>query len=192
MDEKRILESLKREDRSAFRELFDAYYDALILFANHLLNNAEAAEDVVQDCFVDFWVSRRFEHLDSGIGKYLFQSVKHAALNNLRGYRRREKHHASMQQEMKEEAETAETYNEELEILYAAIRQLPEERRKIFTLICLEGKKYQEVADMLQISINTVKTQMGRSFQFLRQTLGNRKFLVLILWRFRYKPARFS
>ena len=34
MDEKRILESLKKEDRSAFRELFDAYYDALILFAN--------------------------------------------------------------------------------------------------------------------------------------------------------------
>ena len=76
MDEKRILESLKKEDRSAFRELFDAYYDALILFANHLLNNAEAAEDVVQDCFVDFWISRRFEHLDGGIGKYLFQTCR--------------------------------------------------------------------------------------------------------------------
>ena len=177
MDEKRILESLKKEDRSAFRELFDAYYDALILFANHLLNNAEAAEDVVQDCFVDFWISRRFEHLDGGIGKYLFQSVKHAALNDLRGCRRREKRHASLQQEISEE---------ELEVLYAAIRQLPEERRKIFTLICLEGKKYQEVADMLQISINTVKTQMGRSFQFLRKMLGNHRFLILLFWRFKY------
>lgn len=186
MDEKRILESLKKEDRSAFRELFDAYYDALILFANHLLNNAEAAEDVVQDCFVDFWISRRFEHLDSGIGKYLFQSVKHAALNDLRGCRRREKRHASLQQEISEEEEATETYNEELEVLYAAIRQLPEERRKIFTLICLEGKKYQEVADMLQISINTVKTQMGRSFQFLRKMLGNHRFLILLFWRFKY------
>ena len=183
MDEKRILESLKKEDRSAFRELFDAYYDALILFANHLLNNAEAAEDVVQDCFVDFWISRRFEHLDGGIGKYLFQSVKHAALNDLRGCRRREKRHASLQQEISEEEEATETYNEELEVLYAAIRQLPEERRKIFTLICLEGKKYKEVADMLQISINTVKTQMGRSFQFLRKMLGNHRFLILLFWR---------
>ena len=89
MDEEKILECLKREERSAFRQLFDLYYDPLILFANHLLNNAEAAEDVVQDCFVDFWVNRRFEHMDTGIGKYLFQCVKHAALNDLRGSRRR-------------------------------------------------------------------------------------------------------
>ena len=89
-------------------------------------------------------------------------------------------------QEISEEEEATETYNEELEVLYAAIRQLPEERRKIFTLICLEGKKYQEVADMLQISINTVKTQMGRSFQFLRKMLGNHRFLILLFWRFKY------
>ena len=49
-----------------------------------------------------------------------------------------------------------------------------------------EGKKYQEVADMLQISINTVKTQMGRSFQFLRKILGNHRFLILLFWRFKY------
>ena len=183
MDEKKILERLKREDHSAFRQLFDAYYDALILFANHLLNNAEAAEDVVQDCFVDFWINRRFEHLDAGIDKYLFQCVKHADLNDLRGCRRREQRHAYMIQEMKEEEEATETSNEKLEILYAAIRQLPEERRKIFTLICLEGKKYQEVADLLQISVNTVKTQMGRSFQFLRKKLGNHKFYLLLFWR---------
>lgn len=182
MDEKKILERLKREDHSAFRQLFDAYYDALILFANHLLNNAEAAEDVVQDCFVDFWINRRFEHLDAGIDKYLFQCVKHAALNDLRGCRRREKRYASIKEEMKEEEEVTEISDEKLEILYAAIRQLPEERRKIFTMICLEGKKYQEVADILQISINTIKTQMGRSFQFLRKKLGNHRFYLLLFW----------
>lgn len=183
MDEKKILERLKQEDRLAFRQLFDAYYDALILFANHLLNDTEAAEDVVQDCFVDFWINRRFDNLDAGIGKYLFQCVKHAALNDLRGYRRREKRHASIMQELKVEEEVSENSDEKLEILYAAIRQLPEERRKIFTLICLEGKKYQEVADLLQISVNTVKTQMGRSFQFLRKKLGNHKFYLLLFWR---------
>lgn len=183
MDEEKILECLKREERSAFRQLFDLYYDPLILFTNHLLNNAEAAEDVVQDCFVDFWINRRFEHMDTGIGKYLFQGVKHAALNDLRGSRRREKRHASLIQEMEDEQEATETSDEKFEILYTAIRQFPEERRKIFILICLEGKKYREVADLLHISVNTVKTQMGRSFQFLREKLGHYRFYLLLFWR---------
>ena len=172
--------------KPATQVLIERYQKHLYAIAFNICRNQQDAEDVVQDCFVDFWISRRFEHLDGGIGKYLFQSVKHAALNDLRGCRRREKRHASLQQEISEEEEATETYNEELEVLYAAIRQLPEERRKIFTLICLEGKKYQEVADMLQISINTVKTQMGRSFQFLRKILGNHRFLILLFWRFKY------
>ena len=57
----------------------------------------------------------------------------------------------------------------EMEILYAAINQLPLERRRVFMMICAEGMKYQDVADALGFSINTVRTQMGRSMKFLRE-----------------------
>ena len=69
------------------------------------------------------------------------------------------------------------------EVLYKALNELPEERRKIFLMICLEGMKYQEVAEKLHISINTVKKQMGRSFKFLREKLQKNIFITLFqLW----------
>lgn len=60
-------------------------------------------------------------------------------------------------------------------------------------MVCLEGRKYQEVADLLGISVNTVRTQMGRAFQFLRVALDKRRFsmfLLIVLERIRGQEAR--
>lgn len=187
MDEEKILVDLKQGKEAAFREFFETYYEVLVLFANHLLNDPEAAEDVVQDCFVDFWQGRRFEHITTGIDKYIFQAVKHAALNDLRGSQRRTKRHMLAMQYLLQDGEEDGEKEEEWLFLYVAINRLPEERRRIFLMICLEGNKYQEVADLLQISVNTVKTQMGRAFQFLRETLkGHKSFVLLLFLRERY------
>ena len=144
---------------------FEIYYETLVMFANYWLNDPEAAEDTVQECFVDFWVNKRFENLSSGLDKYIFASVKHAALNYLRGNRRREERHAVVAGNWKEDGgEVAELNEEEIEYLYMTINRLPEERRKIFMMVCLEGRKYQEVADLLGISVNTVRTRDGAGF----------------------------
>ena len=66
--------------------------------------------------------------------------------------------------------------------MYLAIETLPEERKRVLHMVCMEGMKYQEVADRLGISINTVKTQMGRAFQFLRRALGADDTLILVLF----------
>ena len=178
MEIKEILVELKAGKPSAFRYLFDQYYDGLVLFANHWLNDAEAAEDVVQECFVDFWVNRRFEKITDGLDKYLVQSVKHASLNYIRASKRREFRHELAAEY--EDVSVQEEQQGEWERLYTAIQQLPEERKRIFMMVCLEGKKYKEVADLLGISINTVKTQMGRAFQYLRETLKSPETLILL------------
>ena len=143
---------------------------------------------------MDFWVNKRFENLSSGLDKYIFASVKHAALNYLRGNRRREERHAVVAGNWKEDGgEVAELNEEEIEYLYMTINRLPEERRRIFMMVCLEGRKYQEVADLLGISVNTVRTQMGRAFQFLRVALDKRRFsmfLLIVLERIRGREAR--
>lgn len=183
---KDILVELKSGKESAFRNLFDHYYEGLVLFANHWICDAEASEDIVQDCFIDFWVNRRFEKITDGLDKYLFQSVKHASLNYIRGCKRRDhRHELAMEYD---DLGLQDEQIDEWEALYAAIQRLPEERRKIFMMVCLEGRKYKEVADLLNISINTVKTQMGRSFQFLREALkGPESFVLLFLIHRVYK-----
>ena len=70
----------------------------------------------------------------------------------------------------------------EIEILYLTINLLPPERRRIFMMVYAEGKKYKEVADQLQISINTVRTQLTRSLKFLREKLGEQEFTILLFF----------
>ncbi len=191
MDRDDILILMKEGKECAFRYLFEIYYETLVMFANYWLNDPE---DTVQECFVDFWVNKRFENLSSGLDKYIFASVKHAALNYLRGNRRREERHAVVAGNWKEDGgEVAELNEEEIEYLYMTINRLPEERRRIFMMVCLEGRKYQEVADLLGISVNTVRTQMGRAFQFLRVALDKRRFsmfLLIVLERIQGREAR--
>ena len=66
--------------------------------------------------------------------------------------------------------------------MYKVIDLLPEERRNVFLLVFVEGMSYQEVADQLQISKNTVKTQLSRSLKFLRETLKDRYNAFLLFF----------
>ncbi len=175
-----ILAALKNGEKKAFKTFFSEYHDVLVLYATNILKDVDAAEDVVQDCFMNVWENSLYDNLSDGLDKYMFHLVKNAALNDLRGSKRREARHEKMMAEiptveiMKEDEQT------EIEILYSAINQLPPERRRIFMMICAEGKKYQEVADQLQISINTVRTQLMRSLKFLREKLKEQMISILL------------
>ena len=66
------------------------------------------------------------------------------------------------------------------------IDELPEQRRRILELAAFYGKTYQEIAEMLGISVNTVNTQMSRAYRFLRDRLNKDDLLVLFFFR-KYK-----
>ena len=185
----KILSLFKTNERLGFRLLYDSYHDSLLLFATQLLGDAEEASDVVQECLVDFWVNQRFQKLRESLERYLFSAVKHGRLNYLRNTRRRE----DRQEWVKEELyyEECEENVELIEQLYLAIEALPEERRKILHMVCIEGMKYQAVADQLGISINTVKTQLSRAFQYLRGNL-KKEVLSLLITFFKKKSSILS
>ena len=72
--------ALKKGEKSAFQAFFSEYYEVLVLFATGILKDVDAAEDVVQDCFVNVWENRHFEKLADGLDRYMFHLVKNAAL----------------------------------------------------------------------------------------------------------------
>ncbi len=67
--------------------------------------------------------------------------------------------------------------------LYTAINKIPDQRRRILELAAFESLTYKEIAQQLNISVNTVKTQMGRAYQFLKEELDPKNFLLLHLFR---------
>lgn len=178
-----ILDIFKVAEKKAFQLLYDMYYENLVLFANQIIDDSQAAEDVVQDCLVKFWVSKRYLTLDVGLDKYVFQAVKFSALNYMRGGKRKRAIHEHVTREMLSKESLSDDENAEiLEVVYKAIDQLPEERRRIFMMIFVDGKSYQEVMEQLQISKNTVKTQLSRSLKFLRKKLKNRYSEILLFF----------
>ena len=144
----------KNPEEETFKTFFLKYHDVLVLYAASILKNVDAAEDVVLGCFVQAWEDCK----------------------------RRKTRHEKMMEGMPVAEIMHEDEQTEIDVLYFAINQLPPERRRIFMMVYAEGKKYKEVAEHLQISINTVRTQLSRSLKFLREKLEGHMFTILLLY----------
>lgn len=167
----KILTLYKHDEKSAFRLLFETYYIPLVLFANRIIQNEHSSEDIVQETLISFWHKKRITNVNTALDYYLFESVKNKALDFLKSNDRRQEILTSAYDNYNKESILDPDEAEEYAKLYRMIEKLPEERRKIFKLVYIDGYKYKEVAELLGISINTVQTQLRRSLQFLREKL---------------------
>ena len=178
-----ILDLLKKDESGAFRLLFDRYYHNLLLYCYHILDDLETAEDIVQDCFVNLWNSKRLHSFSGDLDRFIFKMVKNQAFLFLREYKKRYNIQVSFSQESEiSHYDTLDESSKEIELLYQTIDKLPEKCRKVFLMACLNDKTYQEVADELGTSINTVKTQMKTALKFLRENLQEELFFTLLLF----------
>ena len=176
-----ILHLIKKDKSNAFQLLFEQYYDNLLLYSYHILDDLEAAEDIVQDCFVCLWNSKKLHSFTGNLDRYIFKMVKNRSFLFLKEHKKRYETQLSFSKENDtHHYDTTEEYQGTVEILYETINRLPEKCRKIFLMACLNDKGYQEIADELGISINTVKTQMKTALKFLRENLQEKTFLTLL------------
>lgn len=155
-------------DVDAFAVLFKANYKSLCISALLLVKDEEVAEDVVQDVFLKIWNKRTELDQVTNFSSYLYISVKNACLDQLR---------KAKYTEDISEIEISDTgldpfhsmsVKELNKNLQEATASLPVQCKIIFEMVYIDGKKYQEVADELGLSINTVKTQLKRALEKMR------------------------
>ncbi len=154
------------------REIFNLYYSDLCVFACKYVDNFDQAEDIVQNMFIDFWENRRFENLHLSLKSYLFTSVKNNALKYIRDNKkfRFEDIEACVSYDIGDQFRF-EDLQTIIKDLYRKIEDLPPQRRRVFKAIVFEKLKYSEVAENLQISVNTVKTHYSRAVKHLKQAM---------------------
>jgi RNA polymerase sigma-70 factor (ECF subfamily) len=168
-----------------FDVIYVAYYSRMIRFAKEYVLLEEDAENIVQDIFVLLWEKRDVLDIKVSLVPYLFTLVKNKCLDFLR-------HKMAGEEFAKEEYDARRMALEQFnyafssdedieEILTAAIHSLPERCREIFIKSRVEGKKYREIADELNISVNTVETQMSIALKKLRISLKDYLPLLLFL-----------
>ncbi|GAB3776506.1 hypothetical protein GCM10028818_22220 [Spirosoma horti] len=163
--------------------LFKEYYDRLVYFSVQIIRDQGQAQDITQDAFIKYWQEREAIFPNKvAIKNYLYSTVRNASLNVIRHNKvvddYREQHGFSETEELT--IMDAIISSEVMAELYSAIESLPANYRTISKMSYLEGKKNQEIADELNMSINTVKKQKQRALELLRLRLSPELLAVLL------------
>lgn len=180
-NDKIILDLLKKGDKAGFEMLFNLFYRPLVLYARQYIVKVEDAEDIVQEVFIRLWNFTNFADINSSIRSYIYQSVRNACINFLKSDSRKIMNPVDSIPDLTEEVMLDELeWNKYMEEIYSAVESLPPRTREIFKSIVLEKKKYKDVAQEMNISVNTVKTAFSRALSTLRANLSNGANVVLL------------
>jgi RNA polymerase sigma-70 factor (ECF subfamily) len=151
----------------SFELFFKQNYHRALLLAFRFVKDEMLAQDIVQEVFLAIWEKRETLAFSASLRPYLFTSIKNKCLT----YIHLNHENISIDQIKEPIAFEMDEFSEEderLARLAKGIKKLPPKCKEIFQLIIFEGKKYQETADILRISLNTVKTQMRIAYNLLR------------------------
>lgn len=182
LDDIQILEKLKEGDPLAYNQLFDKYYMPLCVYSLKYCDSFQLAEDIVQDLFVKLWDEKIYMKFDNPMSPYLFKAVKN---NTLQLIKKESKYQFDAIENivnnlMEEDSLDFTAIEEEKKKLHQQIEALPEKSKEVFKAIVLENMKYKEVAERLDISVNTVKTHYARALKQLRFKLDIIIMLMLV------------
>ena len=161
-----LLEQVAAGDQAAFRQIYAHFFKRLYQFAFAMIKTRESAEEIVEDVFVRIWQQREGVSAIRNLRVYLYTATKNAALNYLSQKARQNitepfDHIAIDLDGSAGSPEqlliTAETYRK----IQTAVEALPPRCKMIFKLVREDGLKYREIAEILNISINTIDAQMA-------------------------------
>lgn len=177
-----IIQEIRSGNRNAFEQFFRVHYQALCGFACSYVKDADQAEEVVQEAFVNFWEKREELAVDRSLKSYFYTSVRNKCLNYLKHLKVRAEYEKQELLDQKVTAPVDEDDDQQLSNkLNQAMETLPERCKEVFTLAKVNGWKYQEIADALGISIKTVENQMTKALKLLRVELKALLAWALIL-----------
>ncbi len=162
-----------KSNSSVVESLFDAYYVRLCEFAVRILKAEELAEDIVQEVFVGLCENPGLIPKDeSKTAPFLYSCVKNACFNSLRHKSIVDKHRSRI--DLTEEESVIEhiIHAEILGEIHHAISSLPPGCAAVFRKGYLEGLSNTKIAEQLNISINTVKSQKQRGLILLRKVIS--------------------
>lgn len=172
--DRRLGAALRRGEMPALEELLALHWNAVADYAERLLGSPDDAEDVVQHAFTRLWERRYRWGEDGSIRGFLYRVARNYALNEKRRQRVRSASEGMLQIHQEKEPPTPEEVRAGHELersLEAAIRALPERRREVFILVRFHGLSYAQVAEVMEISYQTVANQMSVALARLREVL---------------------
>ncbi len=181
MTDKEIISALQKKSESAFKALVSQFQDRVYNTCLGLLQQPEEAEEAAQDVFIEVYRSIDRFRGDAKLSTWIYRVATTKSLERIRK-QKTQKRFAFLQSL----TGANQKYNEPISfdhpgvvlenkeharVLFHSISTLPENQRTVFTLHKVEGLPYQEIADILQITVSSVESLMFRGKKNLRKKL---------------------
>jgi RNA polymerase sigma-70 factor (family 1) len=182
--DQQLVTLLKDKDDHAFTEIYERYWSVLYIHARRLLQDDDLAQDAVHDVFATLWKKSAELELTNTLNSYLYRTVKNAILNDIRHERVAANYLAELKRFYQEGATSTDelVHLKELQVLIEQeIQNLPEEMRKVFEMSRKRHLSNAEIAIELNKSELTVKNQIKRAKDILRDRLDLPSLLILFI-----------
>ncbi|PKP05984.1 MAG: hypothetical protein CVU10_00005 [Bacteroidetes bacterium HGW-Bacteroidetes-5] len=165
------------DKKYAFKEIFKDFYASQVLFAIKLIGSKHDSEDIVQEVFLNIWRAKPVFKNEIAFKSYIYLSTRNKCIDYLR---RKRPHFENLDSAGNIEGEIESVVKEEaFRLLERAIESLPNQTREVMRC-SMKGLSIQEIADELNVSVNTIKTLKSRAYKVLKESYGD-TFMLLLL-----------
>ncbi len=172
-DDKFLVIEIKKGDANSFKKLYVKYFPQLIRFALYRTHSMNSSREAVQDLFTRIWIKRHLLNPDKSVKAYLYKSLNNLIINN-------KKLHSSGNislDQINRNIKTSGPEDNELKLdIRTAIDKLPEKIKTVFLLSRSEGLKYNEIAEICNISEKAVEKRMSKAISIFRKIFSEKYF----------------
>jgi len=181
-----LLVFVKDDNIEAFTTIYNRYWERLLIFVIRAIKEQSDAEDIVQEIFISLWNRRKVIAIKTSFSTYIFNcarymSIRYIEKNINRGHYL--EYLADFMLSMQDGAAPENVLNlkETGHQLESAIAQLPGRMQHVFRLSREYNLSYQEIANQLDISEETVRKQIHRALKLLRVQLRHISITILVI-----------
>ncbi|MFC4871485.1 RNA polymerase sigma factor [Negadavirga shengliensis] len=170
--DRKLLEEFRLGDRNAFEKVYQYYRIPVIRFSVSIIKDEQEAENIYHEVFMKILKKRKNIKPELNFNSYVFTSVKNEIFDYLKALNKnntlKERFWERLQQEQDDRGDLKEMHLTKLE---SVIKTLSPKRRQILEMNYFEKKSYNEIADILMISKNTVKNQLVKAKYIIRKEM---------------------
>lgn len=172
IEEKILLNEIRKKNRDVFELLFEQYYPVLVKFSESYLHDLQACEDIVQSFFIAFWTGSENININTSLKSYFYTSIKNLCLNRIRDLNVQDKHELLyIESLVNNDYKDVIIDSDIFDSINKAVEALPKQMAEVFRQKYFEGKQLKTIAKELNVTEGTVKTQLHRARTTLRDKL---------------------
>lgn len=184
ISDEELFSLLKKDNSNALKLLFSRHYENLCYFAFTYLKEKQIAEEAALDVFANIWEKRKSIVITGKVKTYFYTAVKNQSLN----YLQKNRIFLERLDDVDRLLVAGQTRTDDL-VYYEELKQkidelidkLPEKRKLIFKMNKYDGFSYAEIADILSISVSTVKNQMVKAVKYLNHNYPALKKIISLI-----------